>query len=89
MNLLKPLRMYRLESTTTYRAAVAAACAALTLNACTPAPIAVTNRIMDSLDRRMYLDYRRDAERINLEREKAGLPPNPILISEEWARANR
>lgn len=71
------------------RAILSAAVAALCLNACMPTPIAVTNRIMDSHDRRMYLEYRRDAERMNLEREKAGLPPNPIMRSEEWIAAGR
>lgn len=73
----------------TVRTMYLAACAALLFNACTPTPIAVTNRIMDSHDRRMYLEYRRDAERINLEREKAGLPPHRIMGSDEWVSATR
>ncbi|MCX8157591.1 MAG: hypothetical protein N3J91_14285 [Verrucomicrobiae bacterium] len=46
----------------------------------------VVDRIMDSEDRKHYLDYRTEAERINMEREKNGLPPRPILTYEEWKK---
>lgn len=46
----------------------------------------VVDRVMDSEDRRQYLDYRTESERINLEREKSGLTPHPIMSYEEWKK---
>jgi hypothetical protein len=36
---------------------------------------------------RTYPEYLTEMERINLEREKAGLSPRPILTQEEWVSA--
>ena len=47
--------------------------------------VAITNRAMDSRDLQAYNDYLRDAGRINLEREQAGLAPAPILTRKEWS----
>ena len=46
----------------------------------------VVDRVMDSEDRRHYLDYLTEIERINTEREKSGLAPRPILSYEEWKK---
>lgn len=37
-----------------------------------------------SSDLRTYAQYRVDMERVNLDREKVGLKPNPIMTQEEW-----
>jgi hypothetical protein len=44
-----------------------------------PAPAAPSQRT--------YPEYLTEMERINLEREKAGLSPRPILTQEEWVSA--
>jgi hypothetical protein len=44
----------------------------------------IAQRIMDSEDRKNYSDYRMSAERLNMEREKAGLQPQNIQTFEEW-----
>lgn len=44
----------------------------------------IAQRIMDSEDRKHYLEYRQEAERINLEREKAGLKPQKVMSLDEW-----
>lgn len=36
-----------------------------------------------------YAEYRTDAEKLNFEREKAGLRANPILTFKEWAKGNQ
>ncbi len=36
-----------------------------------------------------YGKYRTDMEKLNLEREKAGLKPNPILTYEEWSEGKK
>jgi hypothetical protein len=38
-------------------------------------------------EQRAYPEYLTEMERINLEREKAGLAPRPILTQEEWVAA--
>jgi hypothetical protein len=53
--------------------------------ACTNPAVAITNRALDSRDVLAYNDYLRDAGRINLEREQAGLAPAPILTRDEWS----
>jgi hypothetical protein len=53
--------------------------------ACTNPAVAITNRALDSHDTSAYNDYLRDAAKINIEREKAGLAPNPMLTRDEWA----
>jgi hypothetical protein len=40
-----------------------------------------------SADLATYAKYRTDMERINLDREKAGLKPSPIMVQEEWISA--
>ena len=58
---------------------------AATAGACTNPAVAITNRAMDSRDTSAYNDYLNDAAKINIEREKAGLAPNPMLTRDEWA----
>jgi hypothetical protein len=41
-----------------------------------------------STELRTYPEYLTEMERINLEREKAGLMPRPILTQEEWRAAH-
>jgi len=38
-------------------------------------------------EQRTYPQYLTEMERINLEREKAGLAPRPIMTQEEWVSA--
>ena len=59
-------------------------CMAASVVACTNPAVAITDRAMDSRDIQAYNDYLRDAGRINLEREQAGLAPAPILTRDEW-----
>jgi len=40
-----------------------------------------------SADLRTYAQYRVGMEKINLDREKAGLRPHPIMNQEEWMSA--
>ncbi len=40
-----------------------------------------------SADLATYANYRVQMERVNLDREKAGLKPNPIMAQEEWIGA--
>jgi hypothetical protein len=40
-----------------------------------------------SADLRTYATYRVDMEKVNLDREKAGLKPSPIMSQEEWIGA--
>lgn len=53
--------------------------------ACTNPAVAITNRAMDSRDVTAYNEYLKDAGMINLEREKAGLAPAPLMTRDEWA----
>jgi hypothetical protein len=46
----------------------------------------VTDRIVEHRDRNAYLHYRQEAEKLNLEREKTGLAPQPIMTIEEWKK---
>jgi len=39
---------------------------------------------IDKERRDIYMTYRMESERINLEREKAGLKPHHIMSYEEW-----
>ena len=56
---------------------------------CTSPSVAITDRILDSRDARAdaqaYNQYLNDAARVNLEREKAGLAPAPIMSREQWS----
>lgn len=45
----------------------------------------VAQIIMDSEDKKHYSEYRMEAERINLEREKAALTPQKIQSFNEWS----
>jgi hypothetical protein len=58
---------------------------ALTAAACTNPAVAITNRAMDSRDVSAYNEYLKDAAMINIEREKAGLAPTPLLTRDEWS----
>jgi hypothetical protein len=58
---------------------------AVTAAACTNPAVAITNRAMDSRDVSAYNEYLKDAGMINLEREKAGLAPAPLLTRDEWS----
>jgi hypothetical protein len=58
---------------------------AATTAACTNPVTAITNRAIESHDSSAYNEYLKDAGMINLEREKAGLAPAPILTRDEWA----
>jgi hypothetical protein len=40
---------------------------------------------MDSRDASAYNEYLKNAGQINLEREKAGLAPSPIMSRAEWS----
>ncbi len=40
-------------------------------------------------ERDAYSRYRIDMEKINLEREKAGLPPRPIPTMDEWRKMDK
>lgn len=40
-----------------------------------------------SADLRTYASYRVEMERVNLDREKSSLKPNPIMTQEEWISA--
>jgi hypothetical protein len=40
-----------------------------------------------SKDLATYANYRVEMEKVNLERQKAGLKPNPIMTQEEWIGA--
>ena len=44
----------------------------------------IVQRIMDSEDRKHYSEYRLQAERLNIEREKANLQPQRLQNFEEW-----
>ena len=55
---------------------------ATTVAACTNPVTAISNRAMDVS---AYNDYLKNVGELNLEREKAGLAPVPILTRNEWA----
>jgi hypothetical protein len=44
----------------------------------------IANRITDSEDRKHYSEYLNENQRINLDREKAGLPAQQPLSFEQW-----
>ena len=44
-------------------------------------------KVQRSSDLQTYAQYRISMERVNLDREKAGLKPNPIMAQEEWISA--
>ncbi len=54
------------------------------LGACTNPGVAITNRAMDAQENNAYNEYLKNAGQINLEREKAGLSPAPVLTRDEW-----
>jgi hypothetical protein len=53
--------------------------------ACSNPAVDITNRAMDSRDASSYNEYLKNAGQINLEREKAGLAPSPIMSRAEWS----
>lgn len=46
----------------------------------------VVNRLMTAEERQAYLQYRNEVDRLNFEREKAGLPREKPLTYEEWRK---
>lgn len=52
---------------------------------CTNPGVAITSRVMDAHEATAYNEYLKEAAQINIEREKAGLEPTPILSRAEWA----
>jgi hypothetical protein len=62
----------------------AVAAAAFILIACPIWQGCIASRIMDSEDRKHYSEYLNETQRINLEREKAGLPASKPLTLDEW-----
>ncbi len=62
-----------------------ALCMAAAASACQHPAVAISGRAMDSRDVSAYNQYLKDAAQINIEREKAGLPPTKILTREEWS----
>ncbi len=71
----------------------------LTVQGCTTAAVAYgigrltapktepIQQVPRSTELRTYPEYVTEMERINLEREKAGLQPRPIMTQEEWTSA--
>ena len=53
--------------------------------ACANPAVDITNRAMDSHDSSAYNEYLKNTAQINLEREKAGLAPTPVMSRGEWA----
>ena len=58
---------------------------AVSVVACTNPAVDITNRAMDAHDSSAYNEYLKNTSQINLEREKAGLAPTPILSRAEWS----
>ena len=52
---------------------------------CTNPAVDITNRALDAHDSSAYNEYLKQAGEINLAREKAGLPPTPVMSRNEWA----
>ena len=48
---------------------------------------ASTEKMQRSLDLMTYTRYRVEMERVNLDRQKAGFKPNPIMTQEDWISA--
>ena len=46
----------------------------------------VPQMVMQGLDRGNYREYQLEMEKLNFEREKAGLQPKPIPTYNEWAQ---
>ena len=59
-------------------------CMTASVVACTNPAVSITSRAMDAREGNAYNEYVRDAGRINIEREQAGLVPTPILSRDEW-----
>lgn len=51
---------------------------AISLQSCVP------YMVMNSMDHEHYSDYVTQTEQINLERQKAGLQPTPIMTFQQW-----
>jgi hypothetical protein len=49
----------------------------------------IAHRIMDSEDRKHYTEYVAQTQRINLEREKAKLPPEKVMTFDQWRGSPR
>ena len=52
---------------------------------CTNPAVDITNRALDAHDSTAYNEYLKQTAEINLEREKAGLLPTPVMGRKEWA----
>ena len=48
---------------------------------------ASAEKMQRSLDLATYSRYRIEMEKVNLDRQKAGFKPNPIMTQEEWISA--
>jgi hypothetical protein len=57
------------------------------LAGCVPSNDAIDIRVQESRDTQAYGKYRNTLARSNIELEKAGQAPVPIMGREEWARA--
>ncbi|MFA4906540.1 MAG: hypothetical protein WC645_08570, partial [Candidatus Margulisiibacteriota bacterium] len=44
-------------------------------------------KLQRSMDLRTYAQYRVGMEKVNLDREKAGFKPNPVMTQEGWISA--
>ena len=60
-------------------------CFAAGFAGCMPPYEAIRSRVQETRDREAYGKYRNDLARSNIDREKAGQAPVPILNREEWA----
>ena len=60
-------------------------CMAASVVACTNPAVSITDRALGAREVNAYNEYLKDAGRINMEREQAGLAPAPILSRDEWA----
>lgn len=54
--------------------------------ACTSPITDIKNRVQETRDTEAYSKYDNDVARSNIEREKAGQSPIPILSRDEWAK---
>lgn len=72
--------------------AVAALIGCLPLQGCVVAAIGAGISAVSyatSQKQKAYTEYRTHGEKLNFEREKAGLKPNPILTFKEWSKGNQ
>jgi hypothetical protein len=80
----------QMRKQTLYLAVLVAAC--VPLQGCVVAAIGAGIAAVSystSQKQKAYGEYRSDTEKLNFEREKAGLSPNPVLTYKEWSKGNR